>query len=483
MAADVKPLFGTHSNAQPVSEAEELRKEHLMLDPMPRDEMNQMVMDSMHHTTPRYWAFVIGFGAAVAILLFGAWGYMIANGMGVAGIRRPVYWGIFIVTFVFWIGISHAGTFVSAILRVFKAEFRRPFTRAAELMTTFGLAAGAIYPLIHLGRVWVFYWMIPYPNSRWLWPNFRSPLVWDLFAITTYLLSSTIYLFLPLIPDMAMARDRSTGWRYTIYKALALGWRGTETEWFRLRKAIGIFAFAIIPVMFSVHTIVSWDFAVGKVAGWSSTIFGPYFIIGAILSGVSAVVTILYILRSSMKNMDYFIRKEHFDGLGKLILIFSMAWAYFFFNEYILNWYGGTAVVKNILTLHATGPSAWVWYVMLICNVAIPWMFLWSKKVRRTPWLMFIITLLVNVGMYAERYTIIPLTLGHQRMPFDWGIYNPTIVEVSIALGTLCLFIFLYLIASRLIPLVPVWEVQEGQMAHSLRKVGKTEIPSVTELE
>lgn len=483
MAADVKPLFGSISNAQPLSEADELRKEHLMLDPMPRDEMNQMVMDSMTHTTPRYWAFVIGFGAAVAILLFGAWGYMIATGMGVAGIRRPVYWGIFIVTFVFWIGISHAGTFVSAILRVFKAEFRRPFTRAAELMTTFGLAAGAIYPLIHLGRVWVFYWMIPYPNSRWLWPNFRSPLVWDLFAITTYLLSSTIYLFLPLIPDMAMARDRSTGWRYKIYKTLALGWRGTEAEWFRLRKAIGIFAFAIIPVMFSVHTIVSWDFAVGKVAGWSSTIFGPYFIIGAILSGVSAVVTILYILRSSMKNMDYFIRKEHFDGLGKLILIFSMAWAYFFFNEYILNWYGGTAVVKNLLTLHATGPSAWVWYVMLICNVAIPWMFLWSKKVRRTPWLMFIITLLVNVGMYAERYTIIPLTLGHQRMPFDWGVYNPTIIEVSIALGTLCLFIFLYLIASRLIPLVPVWEVQEGQMAHSLRKVGKTEIPSITELE
>jgi molybdopterin-containing oxidoreductase family membrane subunit len=350
-------------------------------------------------------------------------------------------------------------------------------------MTTFGLAAGALYPLIHLGRVWVFYWMVPYPNARWLWPNFRSALVWDFLAITTYLLSSTIYLFLPLIPDMAMARDRSSGWRHFIYKLLALGWRGTEAEWFRLRKAISIFAYAIIPVMFSVHTIVSWDFAVSTVSGWQSSIFGPYFIIGAILSGVSAVVTILYILRSTMKNMDYFIRKEHFDALGKLILVFSMAWAYFFFNEYILSWYGGDAAVKQVLTLHATGPSAWVWYTMLICNVAIPWLFLWNKKVRRTPWLMFIITLLVNVGMYAERYTIIPLTLGHQRNPFDWGIYNPTIIEVSIALGTLCLFIFLYLIASRFIPLVPVWEVQEGQMSHTLRKVGKTEIPSVTELE
>jgi molybdopterin-containing oxidoreductase family membrane subunit len=280
-----------------------------------------------------------------------------------------------------------------------------------------------------------------------------------------------------------MARDRTTGWRHFIYKLLALGWRGTEAEWFRLRKAITIFAFAIIPVMFSVHTIVSWDFAVSTVSGWQSTIFGPYFIIGAILSGVSAVVTILYILRSTMKHMDYFFRKEHFDALGKLILVFSMAWAYFFFNEYILSWYGGDAAVKQILTLHATGPSAWVWYLMLICNVAIPCLFLWNKKVRRTPWLMFIITLLVNVGMYAERFSIIPLTLGHQRSPFDWGIYNPTIVEVSIALGTLCLFILLYLLASRFIPLVPVWEVQEGQMSHTLRKIGKTEIPSVTELE
>jgi molybdopterin-containing oxidoreductase family membrane subunit len=483
MAADVKPFVGSKASPHQESEAEELRKEHLMLDPMPRDEMNQMVMEAMTTTTRTWWAWVIGLGLAVGVLLFGAWGYMIATGMGVAGIRRPVFWGIFIVTFVFWIGISHAGTFVSAILRVFKAEFRRPFTRAAELMTTFGLAAGAIYPLVHLGRVWVFYWMIPYPNGRWLWPNFRSAIVWDFLAITTYLLSSTIYLFLPLIPDLAMARDRTTGWRHSVYKILSLGWRGTEAEWFRLRKAISIFAFAIIPVMFSVHTIVSWDFAVSTVSGWQSTIFGPYFIIGAILSGVSAVVTILYILRSTMKHMDYFIRKEHFDALGKLILVFSMSWAYFFFNEYILTWYGGDAFARQLLTLHATGPSAWVWYLMLICNVAIPWLFLWNRKVRRTPWLMFIITLLVNVGMYAERFTIIPLTLGHQRSPFDWGIYNPTIIEVSIALGTLCLFIFLYLLASRFIPLVPVWEVQEGQMSHTLRKIGKTEIPSVTELE
>ncbi len=463
-------------------EEEDLR-DQLMFDPRPREEMNHMVMDAMTHTTPRYWLAVGILAVIVGVCLFGMWGYMIATGIGIAGIRKPVYWGVFIVSLVFWIGISHAGTFVSAILRVFKAEFRRPFTRAAELMTTFGLAAGALYPLIHLGRVWVFYWMIPYPNARWLWPNFRSPLVWDFLAITTYLLSSTIYLFLPLIPDLAMARDRSTGWRHFIYKALALGWRGTEAEWFRLRKAIGIFAIAIIPVMFSVHTIVSWDFAVAQTAMWNSTIFGPYFIIGAILSGVSAVVTILIVLRSTMKHMDYFIRPEHIDALGKLLLVFSMAWAYFFFNDYMVSWYGGLEAVRNVLTLHASGPSAWIWYCMLIFNIAIPWLTLWNKKIRRTPWAMFIITLLINVGMFFERYTIIPMTLGHQRMPFDWGEYTPRLPEISIFIGSFALFMLLYLLASRVIPLVPVWEVQEGQEAHSLRKVGKTKVPSVAELE
>ncbi len=480
MAAEVKPYQRVYKQ----SEAEEEDpRQHLMLDPRPREEMNHMVMEAMTTTSRRYWITVGALAVAVAVLLFGAWGNMVFTGMGMAGIRRPVFWGVFIVTFVFWIGISHAGTFVSAILRVFKAEFRRPFTRAAELMTTFGLAAGALYPLIHLGRVWVFYWMIPYPNSRWLWPNFRSALVWDFLAITTYLLSSTIYLYLPLIPDVAMARDRSTGWRHTLYKLLSLGFRGTEAEWTRIRKAINIFAFAIIPVMFSVHTIVSWDFASTKVVGWQSTIFGPYFIIGAILSGVSAVITILFVLRYTLKNMDYFIREEHFDALGLLVLIFSMAWAYFFYNEYLLHWYGGGTVLKQLLTLHASGPSAWVWYLMLVCNVAVPWLTLWNKKLRRTPWAIFIVSILINVGMYAERYTIIPLTLGHQRFPFDWGEYTPRLTEISIALGTLCLFVLLYLLASRLIPLIPVWEVQEGQEAHRLRKVGKTQVPSVSELE
>jgi molybdopterin-containing oxidoreductase family membrane subunit len=463
-------------------EHEEDLREQLMFDPKPRKEMNDMVMEAMQTADLRYWGVVAILAGLVAVCLVGAWGYMIIVGMGVAGINRPVFWGLFISNFVFWIGISHAGTFVSAILRVFKAEFRRPFTRAAELMTTFGLAAGATYPLIHLGRVWTFYYMIPAPNQRQLWPNFQSPLEWDLIAITTYLLGSTMYLFLPLIPDLAMARDNSKGWRYTVYRFLSLGWRGTESEWRHLTTAIKIFAWVIIPVMFSVHTIVSWDFAVSMTPGWHSTIFGPFFIAGAVFSGVSAVAMVLFIIRATMVKMDYFIRAEHFDALGKLVLIFSFTWTYFYFNEFMVEWYGGEAAHHNVMDFITKGPNAWLWYTMLVCNIAIPWLTLWNKKVRRTPWMMFVIAVAINIGMYIERVIIVPITLSRGRFPFDWGEYTPR-VEILISIGSLSLFLLLYALASRLIPLIPVWEVQEGQMAHSLKRIGKSEVPSVTELE
>jgi molybdopterin-containing oxidoreductase family membrane subunit len=217
-----------------------------------------------------------------------------------------------------------------------------------------------------MGRSWRFYWLIPYPNQRMLWPNFRAPILWDMIAITTYLLCSTMYLYLPLIPDLAMARDNSTGWKRTIYKYLSLGWRGTESQWTHLQRAINIFAFAIIPVMFSVHTIVSWYFAATRMVGWHTTIFGPFFVIGAILSGVSAVAMVLIIVRSTMKNMKFFIRLEHFDAIGKLILIVSMGWAYFFYNEFMLEWYGGEVTGHAVLDFLMSSP---VWWVMLACNI------------------------------------------------------------------------------------------------------------------
>ncbi len=463
-------------------EEQEDPREQLMHDPRPRGEMNDMVLESMHSTTWKYWTATGILTFIVVTCLFYAWYYLIMNGLGVAGVNRPVYWGIFLVEVVFWIGISHAGTFISAILRVLKVEGRRSFTRAAELMTTFGLVQAGISVFLHMGRVWLSYWLMPIPNERGLWPDFHSPLMWDFMAISTYLLCSTMYLFLPLIPDMAMARDRSTGWRKTIYRILAVGFRGTEGEWKNLTTAMNLFAFAIIPVMFSVHTIVSWDFAMATRPGWTSSVFGPYFVIGALHSGMAAVAIVLFLIRSTMKNMKYFLRPENFDLLGMLMLMVSMAWAYFYFNDYIVSWYGGDKWEKILQAFTEKGPLWYLWFIMLFCNIVVPWAILWNKKWRRTPWLLAITGLLINVGMWLERYIIIPETLTINRMPFTWRLYVPGI-EIALSIGNFAFFFLLYLLASRLIPLIPVWEVQEGQESHTLRKIGKASIPTLSDME
>jgi molybdopterin-containing oxidoreductase family membrane subunit len=325
--------------------------------------------------------------------------------------------------------------------------------------------------------------MFPIPNERQIWPDFHSPLMWDLMAITTYLLCSTMYLFLPLIPDLAMARDRTAGGGLKqFYKTLALGFRGTEGEWKNLTTAMNIFAFAIIPVMFSVHTIVSWDFAMATRPGWNSTVYGPYFVIGALHSGMAAVAIVLFLLRSTMLHYKYFIRPEHFNTIGMLMLLVSMAWAYFYFNDYLVPWYGGDVWDKLFQEYAEKGPKAYLWYTMLICNIAVPWLLLWNRKWRETPWLLAIAGMLINVGMYLERYIIIPVGVTINRMPFTWRQYEPRI-EVPMTVGTFALFLLLYMLASRIIPLIPVWEVQEGQEAHMIRKVGKAHVSTLSDLE
>ncbi|MGE5461705.1 MAG: NrfD/PsrC family molybdoenzyme membrane anchor subunit [Syntrophothermus sp.] len=477
MASIAKPFV------RPQAGEQEDPREHLMHDPLPRGQMNEMVMEAMHTTSPIFWV-ITGILVVIVLLTLGyEWYVLIMEGQGTTGELRPDYWGVFLVNTVFWIGISHAGTFISAILRVMKVESRRPFTRAAELMTTFGLVQAGISVFMHLGRVWLTYWMFPLPNQRTIWPDFHSPLMWDLMAITTYLLCSTMYLFLPLIPDVAMARDRTQGGplKY-VYKALSLGFRGTEGEWKNLVTAMNIFAFAIIPVMFSVHTIVSWDFAMASRPGWSSTVFGPYFVIGALHSGMAAVAIVLFLLRSTMKNYKYFLRPEHFNTIGMLMLLVSMAWAYFYFNDYIVPWYGGDVWDKLLQEYTENGPLWYLWYIMLFCNIVVPWSILWNKKWRQTPWLLAIVGILINVGMYLERYIIIPVGVTITRMPFTWHQYYPRI-EIPLTVGTFALFLLLYMLASRVIPLVPVWEVQEGQEAHAIRKVGKAHVSTLSDLE
>jgi Ni/Fe-hydrogenase subunit HybB-like protein len=480
MATYAKPLARRQTH---VEEHEENPREHLMHDPLPRGQMNAMVMESMHETKPIFWV-VTGILAIIVVYCLGyEWYVLIMQGQGMAGVTRPDYWGVFLVNTVFWIGISHAGTFISAILRVLKIESRRPFTRAAELMTTFGLAQAGLSVFMHLGRVWLTYWMFPIPNERTIWPDFHSPLMWDLMAITTYLLCSTMYLFLPLIPDMAMARDRTVGgWKKMFYKVLAIGFRGTEGEWKNLTTAMNIFAFAIIPVMFSVHTIVSWDFAMASRPGWSSTVFGPYFVIGALHSGMAAVAIVLFLLRSTMKHYKYFIRPEHFGTIGMLMLLVSMAWAYFYFNDYIVPWYGGDKWDKLVQEYTEKGPLAYLWFTMLFVNIVVPWAILWNKKWRETPWLLASVGVLINIGMYIERYLIIPVGVTINRMPFTWRQYYPRI-EIPMTIGTFAFFLLLYMLASRVIPLIPVWEVQEGQEAHLIRKIGKAEISTLSDME
>ena len=464
-----------------VDQDDEYRKK-LMLDPIPQSEMNRMVMDSLHRIDKTYIAVIVLLLLVAVGGFLGGWTYQLRWGMGVAGIRRPVFWGTYIATFVFWVGISHSGTFVSAILRVFKVEYRRPFTRAAEMMTSASLILAIAFIAVHAGRTWRGYFILPIPGQRTLWSNFHSALLWDTFALIAYLTGSTLYLFLPLIPDLAMARDHTTGWRKKLYTVLSLGWRGNEREWHTLHKILKIFSFVIIPVMFSVHTIVSWDFAMAKVVGWRSSIFGPYFVVGAIFSGVSAVVNILYLVRYNMK-LHYFIREEHFDALGKLMLIFSFSWTYFFFSDYLVEWYGGDAVGHALLTLQARGPVAPFWYAMIVCNIVIPWLTLWSKKIRTSPVALFVIALLVNVGMYLERFIIVTGFARRNHLPFDWGSYQPSPIEISIVIGSVAAFLLIYGLLTRIFPIIPVWEVKEGQVAHQLRQVGRAQVPTIAELE
>ncbi len=454
--------------------------ERLLLAERTDEEINQAVLEPMFRAGKGFWLLVAILGALVAWGLF-AWGYLIYWGVGVTGKNRPVYWTLFITTFVFWVGISHAGTMISAVLRLLRADWRRPITRGAEAMTAFALMMAGLYPLIHLGRVWKFYWMIPYPNNRFMWPNFQSPLIWDMVAIFTYLIGSTLYLYLALIPDMAMSRDHTSGWRYILYRTLALGWRGTEAEWHKLHRALGIFSIAIIPIFLSVHSIVSWDFAVTIQPRWHSTIFAPYFVIGAVYSGLAALSSILVIVRRGMRLQE-FLRAEHFDALGKLVMIAGMFWAYLWFAGFLVEWYGKDPVIRELIREEVTGHLAPLFYLQMVANL-LPIGLLVFRKVRTTPAWLLMATLLVNVGMFTERALIVIGNLQRNHMPFNWGTYRPTWVEISIVVMTFAGFALLYTLFSRIIPFVPVWEIKEGRLRYTLRRIGRLLVPTAAEIE
>jgi len=402
-----------------------------------------------------YVAAVVVTGLLVAWGLF-AWGYQIHTGIGVVGKRRPVMWSFYITNFVFWIGISHAGTLISAILRLTHAGWRRPVTRAAEAITVFALMIGGLFPLIHLGRVGIFYYLIPYPNERMLWPNFRSPLVWDLTAIFTYITGSVIYLYLPLLPDLADLARHSTGPHRTIYRLLSLGWTGSDREWHALERAQKLMAGMILAVAVSVHTVVSWDFAMAVAPMWHSTIFGPYFVTGAIFSGIAALIVVMAIIRRGM-HLEAYLEPVHFDNLAKLLLLMCLLWAYFTTAENLTVWYGNEPSEMVVFGERVRGTYAPLFWAMVILNFVVPFVLLGIRRLR-TIHTAVISAVGVLVGMWLERFLIVVPTLARPRLPAAWGTYSPTWVEVSITVATFAAMALLYLIFSKLVPIIAVWE-------------------------
>ena len=432
--------------------------------------------------TPKWWlptVFILGFFVITGFVIIG---FMINRGLGVTGLSRPVFWGLFITTFVFWVGISHAGIMISAILRLTQAEWRRPVTRAAELLTVFSLMTALMFPLIHAGRPWrIAYWIVPYDFSRGIWPNVRSPLIWDPVAIGTYLTGSTLFLYVALLPDLGNLRDRTDGWKKAMYTILALGWRGNPRQW-KLQTVGGILLSALmLPIFVSVHSIVSWDFAITPaVEGWHSTIFAPYFVIGAVHSGVSAVVTMMALMRWLWK-WDDFIRPEHFDALARLLIVVATAWLGFTFLELIFAVYSLDAPE---LALREMQIFAWPWNMMFIVFIltgyVIPvgmWLF---KSVRTNIALMFWTSLFVNVGMWLERFLIIVPGLS-RKTPFvyTWDSYRPSLIEVSILVWSLAWVTLLMLLFSRFFPLVPLFEQKESQIFVDEIKIGRAKVPAI----
>ena len=431
---------------------------------------------------PKWWLGLVAFLALVFLTGVGAFGWMLNKGVGVTGLNRPAMWGFFMVNFVFWIGISHAGIMISAILRLTQAEWRRPVTRAAEVLTVFSLTAALMAaPLVHVGRPWrAAFWVFPYDFARGVWPNIRSPFIWDPSAVMTYLTASTLFVFVALLPDLAVLRDRTGGLVSRVYGVICLGWRGTPRQW-KLQAVAGILLSALVlPVFVSVHSIVSWDFATQiGVEGWHSTIFAPYFIIGAIHSGVSAVAMIMALMVWLWK-WDLYITSDHFDAIGRLLIVVAMTWFFFFFLEWVFALYTlekPEVVLRELQVFQ--WPYMFLFIVFLLTAFFIPvpmWLF---KSVRRSVKWMFWTTVLVNVGMWLERFLIIsPSLVRKTPMTFDWGTYHPSIVEILMVAATFAWVALGMLLFAKVFPLIPLFDVKEGMVAKDEVKVGRRTVPA-----
>ena len=412
----------------------------------------------------------IAFGFAQAMLAFGAVVVAIQmyRGLGILGINNPVGWGVYITDFVFWVGIGHAGTLISAILFLFRQKWRTAVNRSAEAMTIFAVQCAGLFPLLHVGRTWKAYWLIPYPNDRYLWVNFRSPLLWDVFAVTTYVTISLLFWYTGLIPDFATARDRAKNkLQKWAYGTLAMNWTGSIRDWAHYERAYAQFAWLATPLVLSVHSVVSFDFAVSLIPGWHTTIFPPYFVAGAIFSGFGMVITLLVPMRRLLR-LEHYITINHLEICNKVILLTSMIVGYAYIMELVIAWYSeaqyerGQFLYRVMGLLHAEDGNmahAWSYWLMMFCNVALPQLF-WFKKIRRHLAIMFVISLFVNVGMWFERFNIFILSLEHDFLPGSWAYFKPTLFDFGTTIGSFGLFFTLFLGFCRVMPTLAIAELK-----------------------
>ncbi len=418
-----------------------------------------LITDINMRPTPKGWYIAFGISNILLFVLLFAIGYLIWEGTGIWGLNQPAGWGWAIINFVWWVGIGHAGTLISAILFLFRQDWRTAINRFAEAMTIFAVMCAGIFPAIHVGRIWVIYWVFPLPNQMAMWPNFNSPLLWDVFAVSTYFTVSTLFWYVGLVPDLATLRDRvKSKFAKLAYGTFALGWRGSNRHWWNYEKSYMILAGLATPLVLSVHTIVSFDFAVSLIPGWHTTIFPPYFVAGAVFSGFAMVLTLMIIVRK-IYGLEEIMTVDHIEKMNIIVMVTGTMVGFAYLMEFFIAWYGGVEYEKAIFILRATGPYAWAYWIMITCNVISP-QFFWSKKLRRNVAFTFVISIVVNIGMWFERFVIAITSLSQDFLPSSWGYYSPTFWDVITYIGTFGLFFTFFLLFLRFLPMVAVAELK-----------------------
>ncbi len=409
--------------------------------------------------TPFGWFIGFTISFALMMMLMATIGHLVTTGIGIWGNNQPVGWSFDIINFVWWIGIGHAGTLISAILLLLRQEWRTSINRFAEAMTLFAVASAGLYPLLHTGRPWLAYWMFPYPNTMGMWPQFRSPLMWDVFAVSTYASVSALFWFIGLIPDFATLRDRARNkFSRILFGMLALGWRGSARHWARYEATYLLLAALATPLVLSVHTIVSFDFAIGIIPGWHATIFPPYFVAGAIYAGFAMVLLLTIPLRK-FYGLEDFITHRHLRNMAKIMLATGLIVAYGYMMETFMAWYSANTYEEFLTKNRMTGDYAFYYWALIFCNVLAP-QFLWIKRVRHSTVALFVMSLVVSIGMWLERFIIIPISLTKDFLPSSWGNYTPTMFDFSMFIGTIGMFFSLLFLFIRFLPIISIFEMR-----------------------